>query len=174
MGRGTAWIGIVVFAVAWFLPVHSQLDAQSQLGSAFKDFGSELEKTVSDDSEGPRASTSASHAGGLYAGPPGWQAFRVAWDLLTSKSGDRNLKSTLLGLTSVTNGVMVAAIVALLLGAGAGTLRGVGKGLFACAVLNLGWAIWSGEGIPSGLRVGYWLWVASFAFVGLSFTRATE
>lgn len=157
MGRSLAWLGIVLFAVAWFLPVHEDLKGVDRSVKALE---SALENVFQGEEGRPRADTT-------YSGPPGWKAFRFAWDLLTKPDEMPPLKNkTLLGLTSLTNFAMVVAILALLLGGR--SLRGLGIALLGCAFLNLGWQLWS-DGAEKGLQIGYWLWVASFAVVGLSF-----
>ena len=102
-------------------------------------------------------------------GIPGWEACRVAWEMLRSPrfwliGGPR----ILLGLTCLTNGAMVLA--ALLKSRGRNPA--LGAALLGCAALNLGW-LYHNTGLRADLRAGYYLWTGSFAVAGFGFLSAS-
>lgn len=146
MGRNLAWLGVILFAVSWFVPVVKGQDA----ADAFRELGA-----------------SASGERGSHAGPPGWQAFRFAWDLLTegSEKGQDSWKARVCGATCLTNVAMVLALFGLL------SLRSraalLGMLLLGCAALNLSWIYLSEGEFREMLAVGYYLWTGSFVLVGL-------
>jgi len=153
MGRNLAWLGVVLFAVSWFVPVVAGQDT----ARALEDLGEAL--------SGERSSP---------GGPPGWQACRFAWDLLTDTSGEGpdGLDVKVCGATCLTNVAMVAAVLALLASRGRRPLLGLL--LLACVALNLSW-IYLGEGeMRSSLAAGYYLWTASFGLVGLGLLGGRE
>lgn len=176
MGRALMWIALFVYGASWFAPVHAKLEAggpERAVLDAFRELGESLERGLGREVGGPRAGDPASGEV-RYGGPPGWQAFRFAWDLLrgtddlTFKGSDT--KRVLLGLTSVTNAAMLLTALVLLL-----SLRGVprmlGVLLLACAALDLGWVYLTDAELREGLRVGYWMWVGSFALAGIGALR---
>ena len=135
MRRTLAWIGVALWAVSWFVPVIK---------------GQETVDTVKSLS-----------SGGEGDGPPGWQAFHTAWDLLTKHSD--KWKDKLLGLTSLTNAVFLVGSVCVLRNRAS---RGMGMLLVACTALDLSWVYLNLDDFGD-LRAGYWLWVASFALLGI-------
>jgi hypothetical protein len=146
MARNLMWIGVLLFAVSWFLPVVSaQGDAP---------FGAQGLK--------------------LYDGPHGWQAFRFAWDLLQDEAGVQpgasNTKRLVLGATSLTNGVMLLSVLSLFFSLRA-VPRFLGWLLLVCAALNLSWIYLAEGDFVSSLRVGYYLWVGSFVVTGFAALR---
>jgi hypothetical protein len=158
--KGLAMVGLLVFAVSWFLPVHEGLDA------------------VSDLERGMGNLVGAKVEGGLPGGPPGWKAFRLNWDELWkgetwSDAGDEPRK-LVWNLTSVTNLLMLAA--AFVVFAGGRAARGMGWALIAALALNASWLYLKSDLLPAemggggsvreGLRVGYYAWLASFGLVG--------
>jgi hypothetical protein len=176
--RAVAWLGIVVFAVSWFLDVHQGLSAASELERALDEPLDELRRAgggSSDDapesSWRPRGRRDTGRPAVVAGGPPGWRAFRFAWDLLFTKGGDDGVRRILLGLTSVTNVLMLGALVVLL--TGAARTRGLGFLLLAAAALNAGW-IYLVDDVREGLQVGYYLWLASFAVVGFALLRPSD
>jgi hypothetical protein len=177
MGRNLGWIAVVVFAVSWFLPVHQMQELGSVMGSMGEAFGKigqgmaesmggEVKKTT------PDLGGAFDDAPGNYSGPPGWKAFRFAFDMLTdAHKGETKdgFKSKLLGATSLTNGVMLLAILMLLLSP-RGLSGFVGVLLLLCAGLNLSWIYLNlGEdGFIDGLRLGYYLWAGSFVLAAIA------
>lgn len=167
MGRGLAWIGVVVFSISWFVPVVKGQD----LLNAGRDLGEDLARD-----EGltiPRG-----RRDGATSGPgwlPGWQAARFAWDLLTGDEGlkgTKGWKDTVLGATCLTNVLMVLAIFVLL--GPRGTSTPLGLLLVLSAVLNGGWVYLVGRDRPFELSTGYYLWAASFLVVGVAFLRGRD
>lgn len=153
MGRNLAWIGVVLFAISWFVPVVKGQDMANSFGELSEAFGQK----------------------NPFGGPPGWQANRMAWNLLTDgdapKGGD-SWKARVCGSTCLTNVVMLVAVF-LLLSRRSGAAR-MGVALFACTALNLSW-IYLGDGDSrSMLSTGYYLWVASFALVGFGLRSTPE
>jgi hypothetical protein len=142
MARNLVWIGVLMYAVSWFLPVlKSQDPGWSRIES-------------------------------LPDGPPGWQAVRYAWQLLDlelrAPSRDRaeGVESMVLGSTSLTNIVMAVALLALFSSRRA--IPGIlGWILLPCVVLNLSWIYLNPEGALKSLSFGYYVWVASFIVTGL-------
>jgi hypothetical protein len=147
MGRNLAWIGVVIFAISWFVPVVKGQDMASglaELGSA------------------------ASEGKSSFGGPPGWQACRMAWTFLTdgdSPKGGDAWRTRVCGATCLTNVAMLLGIF-ILLSRRTGA-AGMGVVLLACAALNLSWLVLGDGDFRSILTVGYYLWVGSFVLVGL-------
>lgn len=176
MGRTLMGIALVVFTASWFVEVHVQLQGggpERRLFDAFRELGESVERSLGRDM-GTRPGGEEAPGVARYGGPPGWQAFRFAWDLLrgTPDSTFRGsqTKRVLLGLTSVTNAAMLVTALVLFL-----SLRGVprllGVVLLACAALDLGWVYLTDAELREGLRLGYWMWVGSFALAGLGALR---
>lgn len=143
-------IGLVLYAVAWFVPVARFQEIAGSVGSWFG---------------------STSTGGGLppgVRGPdwlPGLQACDVAWQLLTGQgSGDGAWKHRLAGATCLTNGAMLAAFVAIL---AKWPRAPFGMVLLVCAALNACWLYLDGMPPADTFGVGYWLWLASFVLVGI-------
>jgi hypothetical protein len=177
MGRGLAWIGVLIFAVAWFVPVVRHQDAPvakpSPAANAFDDLFVHEESPIGEAADGSRL-------GGAGPGPrwlPGWQACRVAWRLLTGAEdlnggGKDGWKRTVLGATCLTNVLMLLAVLALL---GEGGRRGfLGRLLLVAAVLDAGWLCLLDGNVASHLRAGYYLWAGSFALVGLGLVQGRD
>lgn len=170
MGRPVAWIGVLLFAVAWFVPTmkgQELLGMASELGSSLDGGmqGLEIKKT---ETSGPFGK------GGLPSGPswlPGWQACSFAWTLLTEGGGDAPdaWKARVLGATCLTNLLMGLTIV-LLLGQKSGNPV-LALVLLGAVALNASWIyLGGGEGgksMAEGLSAGYYLWTASFLVVGV-------
>ncbi|MCC7139167.1 MAG: hypothetical protein IT460_12165 [Planctomycetes bacterium] len=158
MGRGAVWLGLLLFAVAWFVPVHEALGLSDQLPPGI------------DRLEG---ATSA-RVPGIYRGPHGWRACRAAWDVLTSREDRKGFESTLLGLTPLLNGVMLLGAAVAFGGGSARRARTVGGLLLVAFVWALGWLYWTDGEFRRGLQAGYWMWAASFALVGTAFLGARD
>jgi hypothetical protein len=171
--KGLVILGLLVFVVSWFLPVHEGLDAMDALQREMSKIG------------GGKVES------GLPGGPSGWQAFRVNWDNLWkaktwSEAGD-DPKGLVWNLTSVTNLAMLLAAFVLFSGT-AKAARGVGWVLVVAFVLNASWLYLDstvgpdeGAGMPGlggslreGLRIGYYAWLASFGLVALGFLLHKE
>lgn len=150
-----ALLGLLLFAISWFVPVHEMLSGARELGRSLETLGAPH-------SEGP-----------LRSGPQGWLAARFAWDLLTNDGPSHEAKVTALGLTSLTNVVMVIAALAVLVRARSGA-RAIGVALLGCAVLDAGWLYLTDGDFRSGLQAGYWLWLASFGVVGFGLAGGTR
>lgn len=158
MGRILVWAGVVLFVVAWFVPVHTALSASDALSPALDDVvgGTDLVR-------------------GLYRGPHGWRACRAAWDLLSADGAQRKgFEVTLLGLTPLLNLAMVAAIGSAALGRSAARARRLGLVLLGAFVWSLGWLYWTDGEFRAELRAGYWMWAASFALVGTALLGARD
>ncbi len=154
MRRNLAWLGLLLFAISWFVPVVKGQDTMD----AFRSMSGAL--------TGGRAD-----AGG---GPPGWQAFRFAWDLLTEKSGGGSeaWKAKVCGATSLTNVAMLLSLFGLL--SLKGRAGGLGLLLLGCAALNLSWLYLTDGPFRSMLLAGYYLWVGSFVLVGVGLLAPRE
>lgn len=89
---------------------------------------------------------------------PGWFALRVALTPLWDHDSDMSwLQETLSVLSGLTNLLFILALVR--------PARRWSWCLFAAAALNTFWFV---DMAPIGdLRAGYWLWLASFALLGL-------
>lgn len=184
MGKNLAWLGVVLFAVSWFVEVHQKQGRASRVGGMFRELQEGLEDGFKELGATPTKGPSfGSPDLPLYGGPPGWQAARFSWDLLIDKhkssgegasagKGD-GLKRTLLGATCLTSVVMLFAVLALFV-----SLRGVprllGLLLLGCAALNLGWIYHNDSDFREGLRAGYYLWTGSFVLVGLAALTGTR
>lgn len=150
-----ALLGLVLFAISWFVPVHEMLSGARELGRAAESLGG------------------GAATGPLHSGPSGWQAARFAWDLLTKDGPSHEAKVTALGLTSLSNVVMLIAALAVLARARSGA-RAIGVVLLGCAVLDAGWLYLTDGDFRSGLQAGYWLWLASFGVVGFGLAGGTR
>lgn len=173
MGRNLAWLGMVLFAVSWFLPVHEGLEgarAGQELARGLQGLAGALGGKEATGREAP-----------AYGGPPGWQACRMAYDLLRDEvpharealrgGDDGRTKRLVLGTSSLANVVMVLAALALVL-----SVRGLpallGLLLLACCGLALSWTYLTDAEFRAGLQLGYWAWAGSFAVVGLGMLAA--
>jgi hypothetical protein len=161
-GRGIAVLGLVLFAVSWFVEAHDALgiaDDLSELVGAVGQVGAEtgLERPPPPD---------------IRRGPPGWRAARAAWDLLGDDDATRSegtFRTTWLGLTPLTN---VAMLVAAALLFARRSLRACAVLLFACAAMNAGWLVLTDAKLRDGLGAGYFLWLGSFVVTGVGALRA--
>lgn len=168
MGRNLAWLGMVLFAVSWFLPVHEGLEAARA--------GRELAGGLEGLAGALGGKDAVRRPAPSYGGPPGWQACRMAYDLLREEApharealrgaDDGRTKRLVLGASSLANGVMALAALVLLL-----SVRGLpalmGLLLLACCGLALSWTYLTDADFRAGLQLGYWAWAGSFAVVGL-------
>lgn len=150
-------LGIVLFVVAWFVPVCKGQELFAGLGSVTREFGSSPEAV-----------------GAALDGPewlPGWPACQFAWQLLIDDhpQGSGNAwKQRVAGASCLTNVVMVLAIAFAALRR---THPLLGAALLACAGVDASW-IWLSDRNPfEWLRMGYFLWLASFPLVGLAMLR---
>ena len=89
---------------------------------------------------------------------PGWEAFRVALS-----GGDEGLwwERGLRTLTALSNGLVLASVFVFLRRPSARLHAWLAWSFLIATILDSTWA-WSSEYV-SALRVGYWLWVGSFA-----------
>lgn len=144
-------IGVVLYAVAWFVPVWR---GQQMMGN--------VETMLSGMGGGTR--------GPAHGGPewlPGWQACEIAWELLVGDGQDQGLRQRIVGSTCLTN---IAMVFALLLAFARRAGRGTGIAVLACAALNATWLYLLGENPFELYGVGYYLWLASFVLVGFGIT----
>ena len=183
MGNGKTAIalGLLAWGVSWFVSPHDGLSAMGEMEKGLKEFGA----TLGQDEPGgePSASPKDLLAPGFESavgpvprqGPLGWRAFRFAWTLLTTGESwsdiGKDARPAILGLTSLTNAVMLVAAFLLLAGRGG---RGLGFLLLACAALDGAWFYLGGREIRSGLAFGYWLWLGSFALAGFGFLARSK
>lgn len=138
--------GVVVWLVAWLVPV---FEGQQLLGTAAQ-WSRQLGAT-------------GSH------GPdwlPGWGACRFAWDLLVGDppNEDEAWKARVLGATCLSNLVMLAAFAVFATGR---RRLWIGLLLLACAGLDASWLYLTERQFFESLQPGYYLWLLSFALVGL-------
>jgi hypothetical protein len=139
-GRSLVLVGILVWAVSWFVSPYEGL-------------------------------ASGSEGAGLYEGPPGWQAFRASWDMLTegknAGKGDA-WRERVCGASGLTNAVMVLALL-VFLARGNRPARWLGWLLLLGAALDASWLYLTDGKFIEGLRAGYWMWLGSFALAGIGF-----
>lgn len=152
-GSQIVLVGAVLYVVSWFVPVYSGQQLFGTLPGIAKAFG-------------------ASGQGGLMAldAPdwlPGWGACKFAWHLLINAEplpSDDGWKQRLAGSSCLTNVAMVLGL--LLLVARRRRLL-VGLVLLGCVFVNFSW-IWLVDQDPFEIyRLGYFLWLGSFAVVGI-------
>jgi hypothetical protein len=180
MGQGVlAAVGLALWAVSWFVSPHELISKTKEAEDVMRGALAEMESLVRElpsdlGDEGARSASRASNArlDVGYGGPPGWRAFRFSWDLLTGKAegkGDGNVvKEKILGLTGLTNALM---LVALLVVATRGRGGATGMLLLAAVAMNLGWLYLTDAEFRSGLEAGYWMWVGSFALAGIGLVQ---
>jgi len=144
--------GIVVYLVAWLVPV---FQGQQLLGA-----GAEWARSLGATTE------SSSQALAAPDWLPGWGACRFAWDLLVgdAPSQDEAWKARVLGGTCLTNLVMLLAFAVFATGRqrmliGALLLLGAGHAA--------SWLYLTERQVFEALRPGYYLWLSSFVLVGL-------
>jgi hypothetical protein len=152
-------VGLVLYAVAWFVPVYKGQDLVGTLGH--------FSKSLQGFAQGANNTPAASQ---MPSGPdwlPGWQACLFSWNILideTTWSENASWKAQVAGTSCLTNFAMLVSLLLVL-----GRRQNVVMGLvmLACAGLDASW-LWLIDKDPfSVFRVGYFLWVASFAAVGL-------
>jgi|GEM_PF-5755014 len=179
MRKNLAWLGVVLFAVSWFVNAHKMQGMSVGFGELAEGF-SELTEGLAKELGGPAPSAPSGPGPAPavldYGGPPGWQACRFAFDMLIDKEGmgfkGSKTERILLGATSLTNIVMLLAVLTLFLRMN-GIPKGLGVLLLLCAALNLGWLYHSDADVRDQLAVGYYLWTGSFLLVGLASLMAS-
>jgi len=134
-------LALCMFAISWFVPVHDSL--RGTPGGWYD--------------PSPRIGGDGWFAEGT---PPGWRAVVTAWDLLVHEW--KTWRSPVCGVTCFTNLAMLLALVSVLRGSPS---RVLGWVLVFCAVLNASWVylLLDDMSFVRDLRVGYYLWTASFA-----------
>lgn len=150
-------VGALLFAVSWFVPVYKGQDLFGSLPTWMSKLGTS-----------PDGSLAA------VQGPdwlPGWNAFQVAWDLLTSDPqatpGER-WKVVLLGSTCLTNAAMLLSLLLVAARACRGTAAlGCGLLMLGCAAVDASWLYLCERELIESYRAGYYLWLVSFVLVGL-------
>jgi len=145
-------IGIVLYLVAWLVPVFQGQQLFGSMGELGKSLGAHPESTIAP-----------------LSGPewlPGWAACHFSWSLLTEQQGQggNDWKRIVVGSTCLTNVIMLFALVARACGA---RPRVLGVLLLACAVLDASWLYLGGADLIRTLRAGYYLWTASFVLAGI-------
>lgn len=152
-------IGLVLYAVAWLVPVYKGQDFVGQLGN--------FSKGLQGFAQGANTNPAASQ---MPSGPdwlPGWQACQFSWNILIDESTwseNASWKAQVAGSSCLTN---LAMLVSLLLVLGKKKNALVGVVMLACAGLDASWMFLIDKDPFSVFRVGYFLWVASFAIVGI-------
>lgn len=95
-------------------------------------------------------------------GVPGWEALRFAlatiWPVAGVRS-DHALGAILSTLSGLTNALVPVALVQFARNARPAARR-LGWALLIAALVNASWLVLGGD--PGGLRLGYYLWLASF------------
>ena len=150
-------IGVVLYLVAWFVPVVS---GQAAMGAA----GTWLQGLTPTNVSGSAADWNPDWL-------PGWQACHVSWNMLWQEAPQQAdaWKSRVTGSTCLTNAVMLLALLSLLRSS-----RNVLVGLLliGCAGLNASWIYLAESNLLETLRAGYYLWAVSFALLGLGMLTA--
>jgi hypothetical protein len=145
-------VGIVLWVVAWFVPVVRGQEIFGGIGNFAQSIGASPESSMN----------------GLH-GPdwlPGWSACQFAWSMLTGESAPDagDWRQRLAGSSCLTNVVMLLAILAAITGSRS---RLAGLLVLGCAGVNASW-LYLAESDPfRPWAIGYWLWLASFVLVGL-------
>lgn len=157
-GSHAVLAGVVLYLVAWFVPV---FQGQDIFGSA-------------DGLVRALATSSSSGSNSPLGGPdwlPGWQASRIAWNLLIDDrlQGSESWRTKVVGSTCLTNVAMVFAILMLL---ARHRSPGMGAILVACAGLNASWIYLADKDPFTAYRAGYYIWTLSFALVGVGMLAA--
>ena len=136
-------IGAAAWMIAWFVPAAS-LDSSQSGDSMFK---------------------SSADGRPFY----GFHAFLWAAQILPEAIGRGELDVAVLGATSATNFVMLAA---LMLHRFVPWARALGFAVLVCALLNTTWLFLCEPDMVAAYRVGYYLWLASFGLAGLGIVIA--
>ena len=156
LGGQLMLVGAVLFVVSWLVPVH---EGQELLGtpSGWMDW---MEKRGVKPDIPPRDLSAPSWL-------PGWSACKFAWYMLTEPEGqvpeDQRWRQYVLGATCLTNGLMVLG---LLIAANRRFAMTIGLVLLASAAANASW-IYLDQFSIERFRAGYFLWLGSFALVGV-------
>jgi hypothetical protein len=113
----------------------------------------------------PTWSPATAHETGDRKWAPGWMAFRVSWEFLTSDEATLPWTQRLPYATCLTNAVMITALPMFFVRR---ARVGFGIALLVCAGIDSVWlrAVCSD---PNPIGAGYWLWLASFVLVGIAF-----
>jgi hypothetical protein len=151
-GGQVCLIGGVLFLVSWFVPVYAGQQLLGGFGAFTKQIGSN-----------PNALAAGA------SGPdwlPGWGACRVAFELLVDgdTTGDQSWRQRLVGSSCLTNLVMLAGLGLLLMRQQA---LWVGVAMLGCVGINASWLYLSEQDPMQFYRAGYYLWLLSFALVGI-------
>jgi hypothetical protein len=162
-------VGAVLYLVAWFVPVWKGQDALGPVVAMFESLTGD---------PGPSSTGLPPGLSGPVrsVGPdwlPGVHAVQIAWNVLVGDGMDgERWRRYVVGSTCFTNLVMLAA---LFLAVARHRSTGLALGLLGCAVWNGSWLYLAGEKAFDFYSAGYYLWLGSFAFVGLGlFARGDE
>ena len=164
LAKNLVWIGVAAWAISWFVSPHVGISLMKGGAGAVDEIGKSLE-----------GATVTPKDKDMPSGPPGWIAFRFAWDMAfsgkTPEGGDSAAgePEKSLGFTCLTNFVMALAVLALLFGVRGGGAVLLGMLLLASAAFDAGWLYRTDDKFRSGLESGYWMWLGSFALAGLGF-----
>lgn len=145
-------VGIVLWIVAWFVPVVRGQEIWGGLAGFAQAFGT--------------VPTSALQGIDSPDWLPGWTACRFAWNLLVGEEAGQpdNFRHRLAGASCLANAIMLLAIAGVL---ARSSTRLVGLLVLACSGLTTSWIYLSDQDPFRPWAVGYYLWVASFVLVGL-------
>lgn len=157
-------VGAILFVVAWFVPTYKDQGVLGALPSWMQWFGNSGEGTLSS-LEGPDWL-------------PGWNAFRIAWQMLTGEpdaAREEHWKVLLLGSTCLTNVAMLLSLLLIVARGCKGTAAlGCGVLLLGCAAVDASWLYLCDRELIESYRAGYYLWLGSFLLVGLGALRRTS
>lgn len=157
LGGQLMLVGAVLFVVSWLVPVHERQDL---LGtpSGWMDW---MEKRGVKPDITPRDLSAPRWL-------PGWSACKFSWYMLTEPEGqvpeDHRWKQYLLGATCLTNGMMVLGLLA---AAKRRLAIAAGLALLGCTAANASWIYLVDQNPLEIYRAGYFLWLGSFALVGI-------
>lgn len=153
-------VGLVLYAVAWFVPVYKGQDLVGQLGNFTKGFAQGFAQGA-----GNNPATAQMPTGPDWL--PGWQACQFSWRILIDESTwseQASWKAQVAGTSCLTNLAMLASFLLVFLRK---PNVAMGVVMLACAGLDASWLFLIDKDPFSVFRVGYFLWVASFAVVGI-------
>lgn len=171
MARGglLVFLGLVVWGISWFVSPHKAAEAAVAMEDTMRQVGTELGKSLG--APPPTSSGSSS----MSPGPHGWRAFRLSWDILTGEAKpaegrvQKPHERILLGLSGLTNVLMLLGALFLFRGTDGGAARALGVALLVAVAIDLSWLYLNDGEFRSGIQAGYWMWVAGFGLASFGF-----
>jgi len=105
------------------------------------------------------------HKNGTTTGNPGWEAFTLALDIHGKDSPLVGTKGLIERISACTNFLMLVAVLLVVTRPGQKPAAWLPLSFDLATFVNL-W--WLSDGHVADLRIGYWMWLASFALMAIA------